>query len=97
MNFYIVTFERDAKSSYKDFHEEFTGSKSVKKWWHYITSCYLIGSNMSASAISRDFKDAAKKHNLNLRHIVMSVDLNDRQGWLPPKAWDWIRHNSDED
>lgn len=94
MRFYIVTFDRDPNMSYKPFHDSFVKNREIRKWSHYIKSCYLIGTEMSAKELSSHFRSVAEAHKIPKRHLVLLIDLKEHYGWLPKDAWEWIRANS---
>ncbi|MEK6789481.1 MAG: hypothetical protein AABY68_11070 [Pseudomonadota bacterium] len=94
MNYYIVTFDRQPDVAYGPFHTAFVEHPSIKKWWHYIKSSYLIGADLSASELSDHFTNTAKKLNIKTNHLVVAVDLTKRQGMLPKDAWQWFKKNA---
>lgn len=94
MNFYIVTFDRQSNVSYKPFHNAFVEHPQFYRWWHYILSSYLIGSDLSADDISDHFTATAKSLGMRTTHLVLKVDLTQRQGMLPKDAWGWIKKNT---
>lgn len=94
MRYYIITFDRDANASYKPFHDAFVKHREINKWWHYIKSCYVIGTEMEISDLSSHFKSTAETHGIPVRHLVLRVNLDENQGWLPKDAWEWINANS---
>lgn len=91
MNFYIVTFDRDPEAKYGNFHKEFVGRPGINKWWHYIKSCYIIGTDEPPSVISDYFAEAADRYGVPKTHLVMKLDMTQRQGWLDKDAWAWIK------
>lgn len=96
MNLYLVVFDRAATGRYKEFQDEFLAHSSIYRWWHYIKSAYIVGSDLDAIEISRHFRSVAAKYNLPQRHFVVEIDLENRHGWLPKKAWKWIHRNTFE-
>jgi hypothetical protein len=94
--FYIVVFDRSPRGRYMAFHDEFVTHPQIYRWWHYLKSCYIIGSDLSAAELSRHYRAVAGKHGIPRNVLVMRVDLRSRQGWLPPKAWEWIQRNTPE-
>lgn len=91
MNYYIITFDRKPGGSYKFFHEQFVSSPLITGWFHYIKSSYIIKSESSAHDISALFTEAAKSNQIPTTHLVMEVNLSNRQGMLPKDAWEWIK------
>lgn len=91
MKYFIVSFNRQSAKRYGGFHSEFVAHSGIKRWCHYLASSYLIGTNITAKEVSNHFRAIARKHGLPTRHIVLRVDLQDRSGWMPSGAWEWIR------
>ena len=94
MKFYIISFDRKIEASYKKFHEQFVSSKLINGWFHYIKSSYILGSNGSAKEISEHFVETSKINNLSTTHLVVEINLSNRQGMLPKDAWQWIKRNT---
>ena len=93
MNNYIVTYDRQASPNYRAFHDKFVKTPGIKSWWHYIQSCYLIKTTLSANELSDSFTTCAKEAGIPTTHLVMKVDMKDRQGMLIKDAWAWIKTN----
>lgn len=93
MNYYIVTFDRQPNVAYKHFHDAFVAHPGIRRWWHYIKSSYLIGSDLSANDLSDHFTKTAKDLNMKTTHLIVGIDLKKRQGMLPKDAWDWFKIN----
>jgi hypothetical protein len=62
--------------------------QAAGSWWHYLASSWILVTEKTPSEVSnlivphlRDGKG---------RLLVIEVKGN-YQGWLPEKAWDWIR------
>jgi hypothetical protein len=91
MRFYAVVFDRVADKSYGEFHEEFVGHPGITTWWHYVKSCYLVGTDMDAEGITDHFAAVAKKHGLPRTHLTIEVKLNSRQGYQTDQSWKWFR------
>lgn len=93
MNYYILTFDRKAGASYKAFHEDFVAHPEFTRWFHYITSSYIIGTTLTAEEVSAFFYATAKKYSLPATHLVVRVSLRDRFGRLTAEAWKWLQKN----
>ncbi len=94
MKHYIVSYERKPQPEYKEFHEAFVAHNGFITWWHYIQSCYLISTELSANKISDHFNACAKAAGIPTTHLVLRVDLRDRQGMLVKDAWEWISNQT---
>jgi len=94
MKYYSVILDREPLKSYKKFHEDFVSHPKINKWWHYIKSMYIVGTDLSAKELSDHLTECLKANRLKIRHLVLKIDLEDRQGRLPDDAWEWIKKNS---
>ena len=89
---YILTFDRDDLRNYQIIHDKIISLPDIVNWWHYIKSSYiLIASTSNASNLQNQIKAVIP----NKRFFLVEVDLINSNGWLPPKAWDWIRKHRD--
>lgn len=96
---YILVFDRDDLCDYKTIHEKILSIEGLINWFHYIKSSYiLITAEPSAKQFAKKIQPIIPKK----YYLLMEIDLNNRQGWLPQSAWDWIykqvdKMNNDED
>lgn len=86
---YLISYEINRRI---DHTALFEAIKSYKKWWHYLDSTWMVKTDESAKDI------AARLHpfidNVDDSLLVIKVDPSSKQGWLPQKAWDWIKRNA---
>jgi hypothetical protein len=94
MNYFIVVFDRTPDAKYKPFHDAFVGHRRILKWWHYIKSSYILGTDMTAEELADHFAETAVPNGLPSTHLVIRVTLSDSEGRLVKDAWDWIKKNS---
>ena len=74
--------------NYNSLYDELKKSKS---WWHYLQSTWLIFTDESADTLAQRLL----KH-LDKDDSLLVIEVNkDRQGWLPNKAWEWIKDHID--
>lgn len=82
---YCVTYDYKGPSArYQPLFDEL---KRFPGWWHYLDRTWLIPSDKNAAAIYERLKPHLDA-DINL--LIIEVG-RDRQGWLPKKAWEWIR------
>ncbi len=86
----IVTYDlKGAAGSYDDFFEAL---KSQGSWSHYLRSTWLISTTKSTREVFEEVQPFIRSGD----HILIARMGKDRQGWLPKRAWEWIkRHDSD--
>ena len=91
-NIYIICFDKGNPPSdmfnYKKFHIELTTADGVINWWHHLQSSYIIvtESNILASNVA----DYVRERMPNKLFFVSELNLQNHNGWLPEKAWEWI-------
>jgi hypothetical protein len=76
--------------NYIGFHNDFIKPQEIQRWWHYMESLYIIGTDWSSKTLSEHFTQTAQAHGVPRLHIVLEVNLHGRFGWLPKDAWEWI-------
>lgn len=86
MNLYLLSFDPH-KTDAKGLHQVIDKNPHVKDWWHFLGSTYLLASNESLYTV----KQYIKQNWPQQRYIIIKVDASDYNGWLPQKAWDWIK------
>ncbi|MCK4251849.1 hypothetical protein KAX97_10395 [candidate division WOR-3 bacterium] len=87
---YILVFDRwQIGVSMNKLHETIKNSPNIKTWWHYLKHCYIIISDSDVVELSTEIREIIPKKGF----LLMSVNLDQSDGWLPKKAWDWIKRN----
>ena len=83
---YIITYEikETATSTYQSLFEEI---KKIKPWWHYLDNTWIVMSEVNATEIHNKLKPHL---DANINILIFEIG-KDRQGWLPPKAWEWLK------
>lgn len=85
---HLISFDPH-KVNANDLHEVIANDIPITTWWHYLGSTYLIKTNSSV----KDIADIIERRWPKQRYLIIRVDAREFNGWLPPKAWDWIRRN----
>lgn len=85
-----------------DVLESADATKAVKRlikdspdfphWWNYIPGVFLLTSEMNAEQIADEIRPVSDDANF----IVLEIDPNNSQGWLPEKSWEWIKRRGRE-
>lgn len=84
---YVVSY--DLNKSGQDYEGLYGELKKSRAYWHYLDSTWLIYTSESA----KDLYDRIGEHiDKNDSALVIEVSRN-YQGWLPKKAWEWIRQH----
>jgi len=85
----ILLVSYDLNKQGKDYEGLYKVLKSANSWWHYLDSCWLLKTNLSAD----QWFHKLKPHIDDDDSLIITEVGKDRQGWLPQKAWDWISKN----
>lgn len=59
----------------------------ISDWWHYIDEAYLVATNREVSQLYNSVFPGVPRRYL----LIIEVDPNNVQGWLPPAAWKWLQ------
>jgi len=88
---YIVAV--DARTVDKDIaaiKDYIQTSSSINNWWNYIPCVFIVISPLTADAISEELKPLTRDTSL----LVIEANLENSEGWLPERAWSWIRRRT---
>ena len=87
MTLYLISY--DLIEPNRDYKGLFDELKTSNKWWHFLESTWIIKTSENADEIFERLK-----HNLDKNDNLLVIEAGTKsQGWLPPKAWDWIKTN----
>lgn len=87
----VVTYDlKEPAVSYPALFEVLKGEDS---WAHYLDSMWLIATDDTP----REFLKKLLPHLLKGDRIFISELVPGYAGWLPQKAWSWIRRHRDDD
>ena len=88
---YLVAYDLSGSSEkYTDLFDEL---KKSRGWWHYIDAVWLLSTSESADSIY----DRLEPYLDDDISLFITEIGNDRQGWLPSKAWKWIRKHANRE
>ncbi len=68
-------------------HEIISKSPKIQNWWHYLPGTYLLKSQWTLETIQNEIVKKWPQQ----RFLLMEVNYKNRNGWLPEKAWKWLR------
>jgi hypothetical protein len=82
----IITYDLRTPKDYHDFFEAIKAQGGQGKWWHYMSSTWLL----STTKTPQEIADAIAPH-LESQDSLFVCELSPNyQGRLPKAAWDWI-------
>lgn len=87
---FLITYKTDTTFNPILFHN-YIGSLYAKNWisdwWHYTDNVYIVASSQDVTSLyNATFPGIPRRHIL-----IMELNPNNAQGWLPKAAWDWIQ------
>jgi hypothetical protein len=83
---FLVSY--DLKKPGQDYTGVYEAIKSASGWWHYLESTWIIQTNRPLEF----WADKIKSHmDANDRLIIVDITNSEYNGWLPAKAWEWIK------
>ncbi|MCK4822773.1 hypothetical protein KA005_43820 [bacterium] len=87
MKVFLVSY--DLKKPGRNYTELYEALKKAHTWWHYLDSCWLLKTSLSA----RQLFDSLKPHIDGNDFLLIIEVTKNYTGWLPQKAWDWMDQN----
>lgn len=84
----ILLVSYDLKTPDANYQKLYDVLQSAPHWWHFLESTWLLCTNEDVHAWQKKIKCVI---NANDHFIVIDVTRQNRNGWLPKKAWEWIR------
>ena len=65
--------------------------KNLGVWWHYLDTTWLIHTNNHNASQIADIIHSNMQEGDRL--FVVQIDGQQRNGWLPREAWEWIKRH----
>lgn len=99
MNAYLISYNLKHPDSIKNPDAIGAAIKGITGWWwHHIPNVWIVaGDSLTAKEVYAKLKPV-----LNLTGVVtddtvfiVKIVPTERSGWLPKKAWDWLKKISD--
>lgn len=81
----------DLKMPGRDYSALYAAIKGCGAWWHYLGSTWIVKTTQSIGDVAALLRSTIDQ---NDSIIVVDITGKARDGWLPQKAWDWIRDNN---
>ena len=88
MTLYIISY--DLSKPNRDYDGLYDTLKSFSSWWHYLESTWMI----STTDTSDEVFEKLKPHIDEDDNLLIIEAGKKRSGWLPKKAWEWIKNHS---
>lgn len=84
----LVTY--DLNKPGQDYEKVHQAIKDLGSWWHYLESTWLVVTTVTPGQAWDRIAPAFDKSD---HCLILDVTGDDYSGWLPEKAWEWIREN----
>lgn len=86
---YLITYDlMQPNRDYEPLYEAI--KKCGSNWWHYLESTWIVATDISVNECVKRLRQTMDDND-NL--LVVNITGQERQGWLPSKAWDWIKQH----
>lgn len=86
----IYAINYDLRKPGQNYDDLYVAIKSLGEWWHYLDSTWLVNASLDANGIFNGLKPFLDQNDFVL---ICGITKN-YSGWLPEKAWEWIRERS---
>lgn len=87
----ILLVSYDLKAPGRDYTGLYATLKTAPSWWHYLGSTWLLYiTNSDINEWQRKIKAVIDDGD---SLIIVDITRQKRNGWLPQKAWEWIREH----
>lgn len=88
--FYLITFDNVATGyNVTVMHDNIKNLHTkglILAWWHYLPASYIVKTTLAVNDLYNNvFPSIPARHML-----IIEVNTENAQGWLPKDAWDWI-------
>ena len=84
----ILLISYDLRNPIKNYDDLYTTLKTADSWWHYLESTWLLNTPDSVDDWQKKIRHTLDDNDI---FIVVDITKQPRNGWLPQKAWEWIR------
>lgn len=89
MAVYLITYDlHKAGQDYEGLYEAIKNS-STGVWSHRLDSTWIIKSNLTVNEVSNNIKAKVDDND----HFLVIEVKNNKQGWLPKEAWNYLNNN----
>lgn len=87
----LITY--DLNKPGQDYTKLYKSIKALGGWWHHLDSTWIVATPLSPAEAWEKLKGSfdASDHCL-----IIDVSGDGYSGWLPKKAWDWIKQHVDQ-
>lgn len=85
---YLISYDYQGPAA--NYSGLFNELKTFPHWWHYLSNTWIV---VAEDVEAKDIYEQLKPH-LDEKINLLVIEVGkDRSGWLPRKAWEWIKRN----
>jgi len=84
--FYQITISNISTYPPSQVHNIITKLPNVADWWHYLPNSYII----ETASTTKFHADKIIESLPGLNFIITKLDINEYNGYLDKKAWEWL-------
>jgi hypothetical protein len=88
--FLIAVDTTDPRLDIAEVRYPLTADARISSWWNYLPGVFLVTTGMGATELG----DFVRAHAGEASFLVTAADLTAADGWLPGRAWRWIRKHA---
>ncbi|MEK4142133.1 hypothetical protein NST48_14350 [Paenibacillus sp. FSL M7-0547] len=89
MAVYLISYDLNKAGKNYDGVYQAIKDSSTGVWWHYLDSTWIIKSNLTVKQVSDNIRAETDSDD----HFIVIEVKNNKQGWLPKKAWDYLNEH----
>lgn len=68
--------------------------KTMPGWWHHLETTWIVASQLNLQQVTDMIHQAAATGD---KILVVDITADSYNGWLPSKAWDWLRNENERE
>jgi hypothetical protein len=86
----LVTYKIGSKNDYTSLYNAIKGGHATT-WWHYLDHTWMVKTTEKPSEMVDRLRPHINEVSDSL--FIVKIDPYEYNGWLPAKAYEWIRDN----
>ena len=86
----ILLISYDLNKPGQDYSALYDEIKRAKTWWHHLSSTWIISTDKTPG----EWTKILRKHMDDNDSLLVIEVCKNYQGWLPDRAWKWLRNRN---
>jgi len=82
---FLITY--DLNKPAQEYPKLYEAIMNLGAWWHHLDSTWVVNTTLKAQDVFNQLKQCIDQ---NDRLLIINITNQERQGWLPPEAWQWL-------